>query len=148
MAWHHVKARPARFKHSVQTRVRQCGELNAEFASLFDADIKFVQLRVPALLCQARVGFDCLNRVDHIIGVEFFTIGPHYARAQVDRHLGEVLIVHGAGNCQRINVFASLLVAIPECLQHQRVVVRGIAAGAPNIEVAYRAPTEDLVEDK
>ena len=132
----------------MQTRVRQRGELNAEFTSLFDADVEFVQLRVPALLGQSRVGFDCLNGIDYIIGVEFFTIGPHYAWAQINRHLGEIIIVYGAGNRQRINVLARFLIAIPECLQHQRMVVRRTAASAPNIVVAYGAPNKDLVHDK
>ena len=113
-----------------------------------DANIKFVQLRVPALLRQARVSFHRLNSVNDVIGVEFFTIGPHNAFAQIDRHLGEVLIVDGALNSQRIYILAGLLVTIPEGLQHQRVVVRGVAAGAPNIKVADRAPTEDLIKDE
>ena len=125
MAWHHVNAVPARFKERMEARIRATQrETDAVIAGLFDLDIKINQLWMPAALPQFGIGFDGLDGVDDVIGVEFLAVAPHHARAQFDRHLGEVVIVDGVGGRQRVDEIAGFLIAVPECLQHQRMMER------------------------
>ena len=148
MARHHVNAVPARFKERVETRIRAAKrELDAVIASLFDFGLEIVQLHLPAGLRAIEFVFEGINGIDDIIGVEFLAVAPHHALTQFDRHLGEVVIVDRISGRQRMDERAGFLIAVPECLVHQRVEKGRMDAALPNVPVCLCRQTIDAVKD-